>query len=222
MNFSSWSMPDRAWIPQMIIPGMLWIVTLICLRQGFDKKHFKESLPFSILIFFLIVSYAGINVLGRSSNSFQITHYDYFPALFGAVLLYAWIDFSRIHLTKKMLAMICLVLLVFYNGVEIRKTSCLVQEMYKPLGSYLELVERKVRPKLIRPDSSFFIKELPPELDIRMQGLVGYPDEENLIEISLLSALYGKYYNSKNPTDVYVIKKIRPDKLDLLTVRSFK
>lgn len=219
MHFSSWSLDYGMLIPQMIVPGFLWIVVLICIGQGFERKHFKESLPFAMLISFLIVSYAGINVLGRSSNALQISHYDYFPALFGAVLLYSLVDFSRIRSTKIICAMICLFLLAFYNGLEIRKNSRLVHEIYKPVASYLELVEREVRPKLSRSDFSFFIKDLPEELDIPLKGSVGYPDQGNVMTISILQALYGRYYNSENPMEIYVIKKIQSDKLDLLVVK---
>jgi hypothetical protein len=219
MNYTSWSLPDGKLIPQIILPGLLWIVVLICLWQGFEWKHFKESLPFATLIFFLIVSYATINVVGRSRNAFQISYYDYFPAFFGAVMLYSLIDFSKVRFAKITVAMVCVLLLIFYNGVGIRKTSRLAEEIYKPVASSLELIERKVRPKLSRPDFSFFVKELPPELDIRLKGFVGYPDQGNVVEMSLLSALYGKHYNAKNPTDIYVIKKVQPDKLDLLMIK---
>ncbi|MBN1470282.1 MAG: hypothetical protein JW925_00755 [Syntrophaceae bacterium] len=219
MHFSSWSLDYGKWIPHMIVPGFLWIVVLICIGRGFERKHFKESLPFAMLISFLIVSYAGINVFGRSSHALQISHYDYFPALFGAVLLYSLVDFSKVRSAKKTLALVCLFLLAFYNGLEIRKNSRLVHEMYKPVASYLELVEREVRQKLSRSDFSFFIKAIPPELDIRIKGGVGYPDQGNVVEMHLLRALYGKYYNSENPMELYVIKKIQPDKLDLLVVK---
>jgi len=219
MNYTSWSLPYVKLIPQIILPGLLWIIVLVCLWQGFERKHFRESLSFAILIFFLIVSYATINVIGRSRNAFQISYYDYFPAFFGAVMLYSLIDFSRVRVTKITVAMICLLLLVLHNGLEIRKNSRLVQEIYKPVASYLELVERQVRPELSQPGFSFLIKKLPPEWDIRIKGYVGYPDQGNVVEMTLLSALYGKYYNAKNPTDIYVIKKIQPDKLDLLIVK---
>ncbi len=216
MNFLSWSMSGRAWIPQIIIPGMLWMMLLICLKQGFERVHFKKSLPFAILICFLIVSYAGINVLGRSSNSFQISHYDYFPALFGAVSLYSLIDFSRVRPVKKILALACLCFLAFYNGMEVRKNSRLIQEFYRPVAAYLELVERNVRPNLSRPDFSFFIKDLPEELDIPLKGSVGYPDQGNVMTISILQALYGKYYNSEKPKVTYIIKKTNTGRMEFL------
>jgi len=60
---------------------------------------------------------------------------------------------------------------------------------------------------------------LPEELDIQLKGSVGYPDQGNVITISILQALYGKYYNSEKPKVTYIIRNAHTDKLDLLIVK---
>jgi hypothetical protein len=218
MKFSSWTLPDGALMPKVLVSVALWIGTLICLRQGFERKHMKESLPFAALIFFLIVSYACIVTLGRFRHALQVSHYDYFSALFGAVLLYSIIDFSRVRRTSKLVAIACILLLSLNNGLEIRNISSRIQAIYGPVAKCLKWVEQAVKPRLSDPDFSFAVKGVPPELNITLWVWVGYPDQGNIIKMSLFDALYGKYYNLATPSDILVIRDIRTGKTDTLEV----
>jgi hypothetical protein len=218
MGISSWTLPYGALIPEVFVPGALWIGILICLRQGFERKYMKEFFPFAALIFSLIVSYAGIVLLGRFHRALEEgSHYDYFPALFGAVLLYSFVDFSRVRRTSKLVAIACLLLLTLNNGLEVRNMSCRIQELYSPVSRYLEWVEQTVRPKISSPDFSFAIKGVPPELNIPLWAWVGYPDQGCIMDLSLFDVLYGKYYNSVTPRYILVVRDIRTGKIDTLT-----
>jgi hypothetical protein len=198
MERSTW-MPWTGALVPVLIGVVLWAGLLLCLRHGFERNYLKESLPFGTLIFFLIVSYAGMNVVGRFQYVMEISYYDYFPALFGLVLLYSLIDFSRVGRAGKAGALACLLLLAVNNGLQVRSTSYHIQEVNYPAARYLRSIEQAVRPKLSNPDFYFFLKDIPPELDIELTAMLGYPDQGEEKVMSLFRVLYGKYYKPEKP-----------------------
>jgi hypothetical protein len=219
MYRSSWTPFSGTMIPEIIIAGVLWAGTLFFLRQGFELKYLKKYLPFAALICFLIISYAGMNIVGRFDNAMEVPYYDYFPALFSMLLLYSLIDFSKVQRTSKIAALICLFLLTLNNGWNVRNISNKIQEIYSPMARSLKWIEQTVRPQLSNPDFSYYIKGIPKELDIKGRAFWGYPDQGNYVAIPLLYFLYGKYYNSLTPSHILVVRDIQTGKMDLLTIK---
>ena len=219
MYRSSWTKLSGTMIPEIFVAGVLWAGTLFFLRQGFELKYLKKNLPFAALICFLIISYAGMNIVGRFNTAMEVSYYDYFPALFGMVLLYSLIDFSRVRQTSKLAALACLFLLTLNNGWHVQNISNNIQEVYSPMAQSLKWIEQTVRPKLSNPDFSFDIKGIPKELDMKGKVFWGYPDQGNYFAMPLLYVLYGKYYNSITPSHILVIRDIRTGKMDLLTTK---
>jgi len=221
MHRSSWSPLSAAMILEIIFPGLIWIGILFFLRQGFERKHLKEYLPFAAVIFFLIVSYAGMYVTGRFSYVIMnIPYLDYFPAIFGIVLLYSLIDFSKVRQTRKLAALTCLLLLTITNGWHVRNISNKIGEIYGPVVRGLEGIEQNIRPKLSIPNFSFNINGIPEGLPLTDYVWRGYPDRGNYVKRHSLHCLYGKYFNSKTPTYILIIRDFRTGKMDLLPVKS--
>ena len=181
----------------------LWAGAGISLWRGFCRQHLKAAWPFGAAMALLILAYAGLNLTGRPAYAMQVPYYDYFPALFGAVGLYALIDFSRVGRVGQTAALAFLLLLAAGNGVLVRRTGERLQEMNRPLARYLEWVERTVRPKLSDPDFSFAVRNVPSALDLTGPLVFGYPDQGMVVTIPLLHFLYGKSYDSATPAETF-------------------
>lgn len=218
---SSWSPLSEAMIPKIIFPGLLWVGIFFFLRQGFERKHLKESLPFAAMIFCLIVSYAGMYVAGRFSYvTMNMPYLDYFPALFGILLLYSLIDFSKIRQKSNLAAISCLLLLIIINGGHVRNISNKIGETYGIMVRCLEGIEQKIRPKLFIKNFSFNINGIPKEVPMTDYVWRGYPDRGNYVKRHLLHCLYGKYFNLTTPTYILVVRDFHTGKMDLLPVKS--
>lgn len=181
----------------------LWAGAGFSLWRGFSRQHLKAAWPFGAALAVLILAYAGLNLTGRPAYAMQVPYYDYFPALFGAVGLYALIDFSRVGRVGQTAALAFLLLLAAGNGALVRRTGERLQEMNRPLARYLEWVEQTVRPKLSDPNFSFAVRGVPSALDLTGPLVFGYPDQGMVVTIPLLHFLYGKSYDSATPAETF-------------------
>ena len=201
---SAWTSGAGPWTFESLAIGLLWLGTWICLVRGFSRKRWRETGPFAGLVFVLVVGYAALNLTGRPTYAMQVPYYDYFPALMGAAGIYSLIDVSRVGRRGIAGALACLFLLAAINGWHLRRISCRMQEMNRPVARYLEWVEQTVRPRLTEPGFSFAVQGVPPELDLTGPLVFGYPDRGATVPVPLLHFLYGKYYNSATPSDRFV------------------
>ena len=181
----------------------LWAGAAVSLWRGFTRRHLKAAWPFGATAALLVVAYAGLNLTGRPAYAMQVPYYDYFSALFGAVALYGLIDFSRVGKAGRTAALAFLLLLAAGNGRQVRRTSERIQAMNDSLARYLEWVEQTVRPKLSDPDFSFAVRGVPSALDLTGPLVFGYPDQGMTVTVPLLHFLYGKYYDSAAPAEIF-------------------
>ena len=78
-----------------------------------------------------------------------------------------------------------------------------VDAMHDSLARYLEWVEQTVRPKLSDPNFSFAVRGVPSALDLTGPLVFGYPDQGITVKVPLLHFLYGKYYDSAAPAEIF-------------------
>lgn len=198
------------WVSQAGWQGMkslpaaaLWLGLLICLRRGLTRRHLKEAWPFGALLAFLIVSYAGMNLVGRPHAQY-VTYYLYLPALLGAALLYSLIDFSRVGRGERACALAILLLLAMAHGGQTYQTNCQIREVNRPAERYYRWIEQAMRPHLGDEHFTFAIQGAPPELDPGWPLFRGYPDSGVSETKSISEWLYGKRHDAVAPTETWV------------------
>ena len=181
----------------------LWIALSVCLWRGFARGRRKEAWFFGALLAFLIAAYAGMNLVGRPYAA-QVAYYPYFPALFGAALLYSLVDFSRVGRGERACALAVLLLLAVEHGAQTRRTAGQIREANAPAARYYEWIEQSVRPKLSDPDFTLAVEGAPLELDPRFALWLGYPDWGIRVDRPMSTWFYGKRCNPAAPSETLV------------------
>jgi hypothetical protein len=191
--------------PMALLSVALWALWLVSLRRGWTWQRQTSIGPFGNFLIFLIVAYAGMNLMGRPDYVMSVPYYDYFPALLGAVWVYSRIDFSRVGRKGIMAASVGMVMLALINGWQVRRISTQVQELDRPWPHYLGWVEKTVRPRLSEdPGFTFSIAGVPAELNPYGELTIGFPDQNRVMDIHVLNGLYGAAFDPANPAEVFV------------------
>ena len=190
--------------PEVLASIALWAGFMVSVRNAWTWRRQSAIWPFGGFLIFLVVAYSGMNMAGRSGYVLEVPYYDYFPALFGAVWLYAHVDFSRLGRKGMMSAWACIVLLAGINGWQVYQIGRQSHELNRPWAHYLGWVESTVRPKLSQPGYSFAVRGVPEELNPEGELTVGYPDQNQIERVHVLSGLYGKSHDEVAPSEVLV------------------
>ena len=199
---SMWMSPVGWGGMESLLPLASWLGLLVCLRRGFAGRHLKDVGPFGVLLAGLILAYAGMNLIGRPYAQY-VTYYLYFPALLGAVLLYASIDFPRVGRRARAGALAFVLLLALAHGRQTYRTSCQVREINGPAARYGAWLERSLHPHLADPAFTFSIAGAPPELDPEWPLSIGYPDQGIRVSKPISQWLYGKRCAPAAPADTW-------------------
>jgi hypothetical protein len=195
---SLWMTPVGGWGAKA-----LWIGLSVCLWRGFARGRRKDSWIFSGLVAFLIVAYAGMNLVGRPYAA-QVAYYLYFPALFGAVLLYSLMDFTRVGRREQVCALALLLWLAVAHGAQTRRTSGRIQEANAPAARYFAWIEQAVQPRLSDPNFTFTVEGATLELDPRFALWLGYPDWRIRVDRPMSVWFYGKRCDPAAPAETLV------------------
>ena len=177
---------------------------ILCLRPGGTWRRQAPIWTFGNFLLILIVAYAGMNLLGRPGYVMQVPYYDYFPALFGSVWLYAHVDAAGVGRTGRNGALICLVLLALLNGWQVRQISEQIREIHRPWAHFLGWAERVVRPRLADRGFTFAVQNAPAELDLNGEVMVGFTDQNQKTGRHLFRVLYGQAFCPENPSEIFV------------------
>ena len=205
---SSWAWPAGGWSGASVVAGAAWVGLGASLWRGFTRQRCKQVWPFAAWLAFLIVSYAGMNWMGRS-NAVQVAYYAYCPALIGAVLAYSLVDFSRVGQRSRTCALALLLVLAATNGWQTWQTSRMIEEANRPAADFQDWLEGIVGPRLSEPDFRFAVNGVPPDLNPQGPVTVGYPGSPVTMTKSLLQCLYGKHYDMA-AADAFVYPGLPP------------
>ncbi len=111
----------RGIVPVLLFGGGL----LFCFRHGLARGQARARLPFTILLFLVLLAYSSLTNLGRS-YALRVTYYTYFFSLISAVLVYSLVDFSRL---PRRAAVDALALLTLLGAVNARQSFCLARQV---------------------------------------------------------------------------------------------
>ena len=190
----------RGIVPVLLFGGGL----LFCFRHGLARGQARARLPFTILLFLVLLAYSGLTNLGRS-YALRVTYYTYFFSLISAVLVYSLVDFSRL---PRRAAVDALALLTLLGALNARQSFCLARQVAAEnadVGRYAARIGNFVNKHrdergfrfAVHAASKKQLDLLDTQLDPRLPFTPGFPDPDRPggrpVRVSAL--LYGKYYD---------------------------